>query len=622
MSLPLNDNKWFKSSLFGIVLLSIPLLWVWLTGAFFMEMTGSPMEQATPLTAYQYYHHYGEQTEVMKLLVVAALFAFVVMILPVVAFLIPKTRSLHGDARFANTAEIRKAGLFATKGIIVGKLGGRYLTFGGQQHVLMDAPTRGGKGVGIVIPNMLSWPDSVVVLDIKQENWQITSGYRQQHGQACYLFNPATRNYQTHRWNPLFYISDDPHFRINDIQKIGSMMFPDVDGSDPIWSASSRSLFLALVLYCIETDELPVTLGEIYRQVTAGRDKRFIDIIKERQDSDSPLSPECVSAFNDYLSTSTNTRTSIRKTFTSRLELWANPVIDAATSDNDFDLRTLRKQRMSVYVGITPDDLGRLGPIINLFFQQVIDLNTRELPEHHPDLKYQCLLLMDEFAAIGKINILSKGISYIAGYGLRMLPIIQSPAQLRDIYGKEQATTFIDNHALRIIFAPKNIETAEEISKTLGDTTVKSKSRTKQLVGRSGKSLSVSDHRRALLLPQEVKQIGQWQEILILENAHPIQCKKIRYFNDKTFTSRLLGAAKPPTLIIEDQSQAWLDTIGRSVGTMTTERAVTAEDVKNMDQMNLDDFSCDFSHIEVPEGDLSENQMNELVDQFFEGVSA
>ncbi|MGL6349386.1 MAG: type IV secretory system conjugative DNA transfer family protein, partial [Aeromonas sp.] len=393
----------------------------------------------------------------------AAFGSLLILLLPTFLYFMPKKQSLFGDARWANEKEIKDSGLYSEDGIIVGVktaffgLIKKYLIFGGAQHVLMAAPTRSGKGVSIVIPNLLSWKDSVVVLDIKQENWDITSGFRAKHGQECYLLNLAPRDYRSHRWNPLFYISDDPNFRINDIQKIGQMLFPKVENEAPIWQSSARSLWLGLVLYLIETEELPVTMGEALRQLTMG-DERLAEIVEQRQESDNPLSDECYLALKEYLDTPDKTRGSVRKGFTASLELFYNPVIDAATSGNDFDLRDLRKRRMSVYVGITPDDLDRLAPLINLFFQQVIDLNTRELPEQNPDLKHSCLLLMDEFTAMGKVGILSKGISYIAGYGLRMLPIIQSPAQLRETYGADAAETFIDNHALQIVFAPKNIK--------------------------------------------------------------------------------------------------------------------------------------------------------------------
>ena len=178
---------------------------------------------------------------------------------------------------------------------------------------------------------------------------------------------------------------------------------------------------------------------------------------------------------------------------------------------------------MSIYVGVTPDDLQRLSPLINLFFQQLIDLNTRELPEQNPLLKHQVLLLLDEFAAIGKVNILSRGISYVAGYGLRLLTIIQSPSQLRETYGHDGAETLIENHALQIVFAPKNPKVAREISEGLGNTTIKSRSRGRQLSGKGSRSENISDHNRALMLPQEIMHMGTEKQILLLENCSPIR---------------------------------------------------------------------------------------------------
>ena len=140
-----------------------------------------------------------------------------------------------------------------------------------------------------------------------------------------------------------------------------------------------------------------------------------------------------------------------------------NPVIDAATSRNDFDLRDLRKRRMSIYLCLQPDQLLILAPLINLFYQQVFNLNTNELPEANPELKYQVLFVNDEFPSIGKIGIVAKANAYIAGFGLRLLTICQSPAQIRSVYGADDAESFFDNHAVEIIFRPKNFKIAKEI---------------------------------------------------------------------------------------------------------------------------------------------------------------
>ena len=214
---------------------------------------------------------------------------------------------------------------------------------------------------------------------------------------------------------------------IDDVQKIGNMLFPDQQGTDPIWTATPRALFLGLVLFLAETPGKLVTIGQVLRESLADGDGAayLAKIINDRAAENKPLSNACVMALNSYISiTSENTRSGVMTSFRSRLELWMNPLVDAATSANDFDLRDLRKRRMTIYLGVTPDNLDRMAPLLNLFFQQLIDLNTRELPERNPDLKYQCLLLPDEFTAMGKIQVLSKGISYIAGYGLRMLSLI------------------------------------------------------------------------------------------------------------------------------------------------------------------------------------------------------
>ncbi|EJE4183747.1 type IV secretory system conjugative DNA transfer family protein [Vibrio parahaemolyticus] len=642
-----NADKWLKLILIFALPLLVILCWSWLSGYFYLELAGLDGSMATPLTLYQYWFYYGQDKNTLTWLSVAGGGGLIIICLPLIIVFSPAKRTLFGEAKWATVKDLKDANLFAESGIIVGQisryfgLSKRYLVFGGSTHVLMSAPTRSMKGVSVVVPNLLAWRDSAVVLDIKQENWDITSGFRSAHGQQCYLVNFAPRDYRTHRWNPLYYISDDPAFRINDIQKIGNMLFPKIENEAPIWQSSARSLWLGLVLYLIETDDLPVTMGEALRQLTMG-DERLAEIVDERQESNIPLSDECYLALKEYLDTPDKTRGSVRKGFTSALELLYNPIIDAATADNDFDIRELRKKRMTVYLGITPDDLDRLAPLINLFFQQVIDLNTRELPEQNPDLKYQVLMLPDEFTSMGKVGVLSKGISYIAGYGLRMLPIIQSPSQLREVYGHDAAETFIENHSMQIIFAPKNQKVAEDISKTLGTSTVKRKSDTRQKVGKASRSESTSDTGRSLLLPQEVRSIGRKAEILLLENCPPIMCEKITWYEDKVFSERgndLKALEKGdknaikwpspmvPTVDPNRRAKGNIEFISNSlheteVKTEMVDRVITAEDIKNIDQLNLDNFSCDFSDIDVPKGKIDEESMDALVNEFFSAVTA
>jgi type IV secretion system protein VirD4 len=177
------------------------------------------------------------------------------------------------------------------------------------------------------------------------------------------LYFIATDNQQkvqapTHRYNPLAYISSDPNFRIDDVQKIANMLFPDEDGTDVIWTATPRSLFLGIVLMLAETPEKPLTLGQVVRETLVDGDgaKYFAKVINERAAAGKPYSGTCVRALNSYVSISAeNTRAGVITSFRSRLELWINPLVDAATSANDFDLRDVRKRRMSIYLGVSND---------------------------------------------------------------------------------------------------------------------------------------------------------------------------------------------------------------------------------------------------------------------------
>ena len=192
-------------------------------------------------------------------------------------------QKLHGEARWARVGEIRRGKLLAPAGIVLGKFGGKVMRFGGPEHVLLEAPTRAGKGVGVIIPNLLDWPDSLVVLDIKQENYDNTAGYRLKVlGQRVVLFNPLDPKGNTARYNPLSYINrQDPVEVINELQKIGMMLFPDPVSGDNFWAESARTAFLGVAAYVAATaedagDALPFTMGEVYRQFAAGdAAKRF-----------------------------------------------------------------------------------------------------------------------------------------------------------------------------------------------------------------------------------------------------------------------------------------------------------------------------------------------------------
>jgi type IV secretion system protein VirD4 len=305
------------------------------------------------------------------------------------------------------------------------------------------------------------------------------------------------------------------------------------------------------------------------------------------------------------------TASSIRKTFTSRLDLWLNPILDWATSGNDFDLRELRSRRTSIYVGVNPDDLHRLRPVVNLLFQQAIGLQTRELPEHNPRLKYQVMMLLDEFASLGRIPIIAEAISYLPGYNVRVVMVVQTPSQLREVYGSHSAETMLKSLAARIVFAAKDHADAREISDELGFTTVRVKSLSMPVVefgsqGRRSRSQTVTEQRRALLLPQEVKTLGSEEAIIFYEGLRPIRCRKIRYYQDRRFLARLRApperaapespASLAPRVVPPDP----LPPDPAPAPTVASREAIPA-DIDRLESLTLEDFAVDFGRVPLPE---------------------
>jgi len=468
---------------------------------------------------------------------------------------------LHGAARFAKEREIRQAGFRAGKGIVLGMRGRKFLifgarkflTFGGSEHVIVEAPTRSGKGVGIVIPNLLSWQDSVVVLDVKRENWDATAGFRQKHGQSVFLFNPTDPEGRTARYNPLGYIDrDDPDHVVIELQKIATMLFVPPERGEPFWTDSARTAFVGVGAYLAVADQ-PFTIGSIYRLMTTGDTRGFFRRVLD--DRSLKLSQGCRNALADFTSGADNTFAGIVQTVTSKLSLWLNPRVDAATEDSDFDLRALRTKPMSIYLGVSPDELDRVAPLYNLLFQQLIDLNVRALPD--ATTPHQVLVILDEFARIGRAQVIASAFSYVAGYGIRLLPVIQSRSQLRAVYGEHVANEIVANCGVEVAFTPKELRVANELSERIGYVGQEAVTKSLTIHGiLANRSKSMSDQRRALLLPQELMQFSQDELLLLRGGIPPIHGDKIRFYGDALFRSRVLPApdvAMIPRVVHDDE---------------------------------------------------------------------
>ncbi len=536
---------------------------IYVSAVLFLVLNKANPRQAEFTSIVDYWDLYADDARLRKKLIgsMAASALGLLVVLPGALFAASRQRRpLHGDARFANASEVAKAGLIdSTKpsgpSILVGRYRGKFLALPGQLSVMLSAPTRSGKGVGVVVPNLLNWPDSVVVLDIKGENYDITAGYRAERGQAVYAFSPFDESARSHRWNPLTAVRVSPLHRVGDLLTIGQVFFPN-DGSgtssEAFFNDQARNLFLGLGLVLLETPDLPRTIGELLRQ-SSGRGQslkgHLSALIEQRKSAGNPLSDECTDALQRLLSNSENTLTSIVSTLNAPLTIFADAVVDAATSADDFRLEDVRRRRMSIYVRIPPNRLANARPLLNLFFSQLVSLNTQHLPEQDASLKVQCLLVNDEFTAMGRVGVISSAAAFLAGYNLRLLTVVQAMSQLDAVYGDKDARTFATNHGLQILYAPREQRDADEYSAMLGQFTERAtshgRSRSFSQHGHSSVSRNESEQRRSLLLPQEFKELGSERLVVIFENCKPILGEKIRYHREKVFTSRL---RRPPAV--------------------------------------------------------------------------
>jgi len=515
-------------------------------------------EAVDPAQVPGWFWYYRADPQVQRWLQVGALtsgLALAVTALGVAGRLRPP---LHGAARWASEAEVRRAGLRSRRGVVLGRKDGQPLVFGGAEHVMLYAPTRTGKGVGVVIPNLLAWPDSTVVLDVKRENWEATAGFRAAHGQDVRLFDPLDPEGRTARYNPLGHIDrTDPVAVIDELQRIAVMLFPHPANADPFWAESARTGFVGVGAYLAETPERPFTFGALYAELSRGDPRaRFPAAIEARAAEGRPLSAACVRALSDFCSSSENTFASVRQSLTAKLNLWLNPRVCAATAASDVDLRDLRTRRTSLYLAASPDNLPRLAPLYGLLFQQLVDLSCRARPDPARE-PLQVLVLLDEFARLGHAEVVAKAFAYVAGYGLRLLPVLQSPAQLRGEYGPDLAEEILANCAVEVAFAPKELKLANDLSDRLGQTTVSSPTRSRPSgLSRGHRSVSVSDQRRPLRLPQELMQMPPDELLVLKAGLPPVRGRKIRYYADRAFAARVRPPPVVPPLAVAPEAAA------------------------------------------------------------------
>lgn len=444
-------------------------------------------------------------------------------------------------------------------GIIIGKHPTKnvFLTSYGQTFILLAAPPGSGKGVGFVVPNLLSFPDSVAVNDPKFENWNITSGFRASCGHECYRFSPE--RLETHRWNPLSFLSTDELERFGDIKSLSSTLFVDPDGNNQSFYNNASKICSALILYLMETPELPLSLPQIYELTSLGEELPdwISNTIESRDNEDKALSDECIRELMNVVSMSANPKSwGIYMDILSEiLGVYGEKKVAWAVSGNDIDFSKMREKKMSIYFSVTEGAVEKFGTLMNLFFTQLIRANSKVLPEDggvddngEPILKYQIGMFMDETKVMGRIKAFENGPALLRGYGFRFNFIFQNKEQLRakNMYGRETANAMMNAFHIEVVYAPakQDFSAADDYSKALGTTTV-SVVNYSDSVGNKQRSRSRNRNvqPRQLMLAQEILDMPYDEEIIFVQGSKKskpvnIKARKIFWYEEDVFRAR------------------------------------------------------------------------------------
>lgn len=430
--------------------------------------------------------------------------------------------------------------------ILLGKVNGQLLSLPGSEHVALHARTGSGKGVSFSIPNCFAWPGSLVVLDIKGEAFRATAGHRKRMGQDVYLFDPASVTARSHRWDPFAAVERSSDARFRQIARQANLLFPEVDqvgggaNHNAFWDNAARQAFTAVATVIAETPGEPLTMENVTQLFTREDGHEWVSRrIAERRASYSRIA---VNGVSDYVGGDPKLRADIRKTVSVKLQSWSDPQLAAVTSASDFDLRNLRRKPTTIYVVVAPGNIPRLRPLLRLFFDATINLNTDATPEDDPTLKVQTLVLLDEFARLGRMDTLAQAAQFVRGYGMRLAFVIQNKAQLRAIYGKDGAADIFDNLGAEIVFGTADPELTKELEERLGDSTVMFTTRNRPRFwawlkpGKQGES--DHPHRRPLMLDQEVARMAAGQQLIIRPGMKPMLTDRICWWNDPLFATR------------------------------------------------------------------------------------
>jgi type IV secretion system protein VirD4 len=457
-----------------------------------------------------------------------------------------RTAATYGSARWATASEVRTAQLMGPDGVVLGRFGRPYLRHNGPEHVLCFAPTRSGKGVGLVVPTLLTWPGSCIVHDIKGENWNLTSGFRALHGRVL-LFDPTNR--RSAAYNPLLEVRRG-EWEVRDFQNIADVLVDPEGGLEKRnhWEKTSHSLLVGAILHVLYAEENKTLAGvanflsDPKRKIEATLDA----MMTTAHFGNSGPHPVIASAARELLNKSENERSGVLSTAMSFLGLYRDPVIAQVTRQSNWRISDLveGRQPASLYLVVPPSDISRTKPLIRLILNQIGRRLTEDLDAQKH--RHRLLLMLDEFPALGRLDFFESALAFMAGYGLKSFLIAQSLNQIEKAYGPNNS--ILDNCHVRVCFATNDERTARRVSDALGMAT-----ELRAMKNYAGHRLSPwlghlmvsrQETARPLLIPGEVMQLPPDDELVLISGCSPIRAKKARYFEDERFRERVITPAK------------------------------------------------------------------------------
>ncbi|MDF8333088.1 conjugal transfer protein TraG [Novosphingobium cyanobacteriorum] len=457
----------------------------------------------------------------------------------------------YGSARWADKAEVQAAGLLGPDGVVLGRYAHEYLRHDGPEHVLCFAPTRSGKGVGLVIPSLLTWPGSAIVHDIKGENWQLSAGFRARHGRVL-LFDPT--NAKSSAYNPLLEVRRG-EWEVRDVQNIADILV-DPEGSlekRSHWEKTSHALLVGAILHVLyaEQDKTLAGVAAFLSDPKRPIESTLAAMMKTAHLGDAGPHPVIASAARELLNKSENERSGVLSTAMSFLGLYRDPVVAEVTRRCDWRITDMvdGKRPTTLYLVVPPSDINRTKPLIRLILNQVGRRLTEDLQAKAG--RHRLLLMLDEFPALGRLDFFESALAFMAGYGLKSFLIAQSLNQIEKAYGANNS--ILDNCHVRVSFATNDERTAKRVSDALGTAT-----EMKAMKNYAGSRLSPwlghlmvsrSETARPLLTPGEVMQLPATDEIVMIAGTPPIRAKKARYFEDRRLQERIL----PPPMLSSSQ---------------------------------------------------------------------